>query len=171
MIKIDKQAIAAFRAQLKLERARLDLEITQAFQAWTVRIFRQLVEGSPQWSGNLAANWNYSVGFPSDEYSRIPNKTGDAEYGPKGFFHPDTSQGVYQMGHPLAVNLAMLRMQSQVKGTWRDLVFLTNNTPMDDSADYLVDAIQKGDVKLRTVNAAYLLIDRVVSMESQRTTP
>lgn len=166
MIKVDTSGVAAFRQQMKLEMARLDREITAAFVGWTVEVFRGLVERSPQWSGNMAANWNYSVHTPDFSYTQIANKTGDDGR----IDHWRENQGIFQVGHPLAVGDAMARMQSVPKGTWRDLVYISNATPTEDGWP-LAEAIEEGRVKLRPVNlipGSQQLIAYTIMRESQR---
>lgn len=167
MIQLDTSGVASFRQQMRLEMARLDREISAAFVGWTMEVFRGLVERSPQWSGNMAANWNYSVGSPNWGYTPIPNKTGDDG----GIDHWRMNQGIFQVGHSLAVNAAMSRMTSVPKGTWRDMVHITNATPMDDSDQYLADAIEDQSVRLRPVNiipGSEQLIAYTVLKENQR---
>lgn len=166
MIEIDRSGIERFRRELRLEMARLDREISIAYFKWTVRVFSGLLQDSPQWSGDLTANWNYSVSKPDFSYTRVPNKTGDDGR----IDHWRQNQGVFERGHQLAIQDAMNRMQSVPMPTWRDTVFISNATP-HDAGGYLVDAIESGQVKLRPVNLVQgqaVLIKQTVLRESMR---
>jgi hypothetical protein len=159
MIKVSTSGIAAFNQALSLELARLDREISFIFYRWTIRIFRELVEDSPQWSGDLASNWNYSVGSPDYSYSRSPNKTGDDAR--VDYWRQD--QGVFQRGHPNAVLTAMSRMEMVRPPAWRDTVYFANATPIAPSIP---------NIKIRPVNMVngqVIMIEQVVMRESQKT--
>lgn len=155
--------IAEFRRQLALEMARLDREVSQEYYAWTKRVFKELVEGTPQWSGDTTANWNYSVGAASYRYDRIPNKTGDEakiDYVREDF-------GVFYVGHPYAVDAAMQRMSEVPMPTWRDKVFIANATPIAEQLD-------AGMVKVRPINlvgGVQITLNVVAMKWSQRSTP
>jgi hypothetical protein len=161
--------IAGFRRQLALEMARLDREVSAAYVLWTKRIFMDLVIGTAQWSGNLAANWNYGVKVPDTSYYQIPNKTGDS----KLIDHWREDQGIFYAGHPYAVAMAQARMQEVTPATWRDPVFFTNVTP-DDKGGYLEENIASGKVRLRPVNlvnGAAVTLYTIAMKESQRSRP
>lgn len=167
MIKITGD-IAGFRKQLALEQARLDREISAAYVGWTRRIFAEVVQGSAQWSGDLVANFNYAVGQPDYSYARIANKTGDS----KKIDYWKEDQGVFQAGHPYAVEAAMLRMAEAPVPTWRDPVFISNMTPTEDGSD-LEEALADGRIKVRPVNlvgGVVVTIYTVAMLEAQRTT-
>lgn len=144
--------------------ARLDREISAAYYKWTTRVFADLVNGSPQWSGDMTANWNYSVGEPDFSYTQIANKTGDDGK----IDHWREDQGVFYAGHPYAVDAAMLRMMAVPVPTWRDKVFISNATPIAED----IQVPGTPAIKIRPVN---LVEGQVVTMytvalkESQRT--
>lgn len=160
MIKIDTSGIAAFRKQLALEMARIDREISAAYYLWTVKMFTELVEGSAQWSGNLASNWNYSVGGADYSYTEIPNKRGNST---KINYQDGTHRfGVFEAGANPAVADALSQMKTVPQPTWRDKVYMTNMTPTETGA-YLEEEIAAGRIKLRPVN---LVQGQVVTIES-----
>lgn len=162
--------IKGFRKKLREEHARLDREVSAVYVRWTKRVFMDLVVGTAQWSGNLTANWNYSVTSPDPSYDAIPNKTGDSFR----IDYPAEDFGVFEAGHPLAVAMAQSRMEAVAPPTtWRDPVFFANNTP-DDKGGYLEDNIMAGKVRLRPVNlvnGSAVTLDTIVMKESQRSTP
>lgn len=160
MIQLDTSGIASFMTALNLEMARLDREISFVFYKWTARIFQELVEDTPQWSGDLAANWNYSVNQPDYSYSRIPNKTGDDV---RVDWHLQ-NQGVFERGHPNAVMTAMSKFATVPQPSWRDVVYFANATPI---------APDLPTIKIRPVNLVdgkVVTINEVVLRESQKVT-
>lgn len=40
-----------------------------ALRGISLKLFKHVVQGTPQWSGNLAANWKMTVGVPAAGYS------------------------------------------------------------------------------------------------------
>lgn len=124
MIKIESNA-AVFSQQLAAAIAALDEQVTYEFRRWTHRIFYDLVVNTPQWSGDTAANWRYSIGSPSGAYQAILNKAlGWQDKYKGGDFVP------FQRGHHLAVEGAISRMEDGAQPQWTDKVFFTNNTPI-----------------------------------------
>jgi hypothetical protein len=45
-----------------------------AYRGFAARIFKYVLEGTPQWSGNLVATWRITVGAPASGYSDSPWK-------------------------------------------------------------------------------------------------
>lgn len=155
--------IPAFRKQIAEEMARLDRETSATYFDWTKKVFQDVVEGTPQWSGDTAANWNYSVKSADYRYERIANKTGDS--GKIDYVREDF--GVFYRGHPYAVDEAMQRMSAVPTTTWRDPVFISNDTPIAAQLD-------AGQVKVRPVNlvgGVQITLSLVAMKWSQRNTP
>lgn len=134
--------------------AELEAEINSRYASFTRAVAKSLIETSPQWSGNLTANWNYSVGAPDESYSQIAAKGAVGADRLQKAFHSrfgGTTSGPYYAGHEAAVSHAVTRMNAVKPPTWRDPVYLTNATP-DDEGGYLEETIESGGVKLRPVN-------------------
>lgn len=131
MIKVTSNA-KAFSSQLLAAIEDIDRQLDEQFERWTFRVFKYLVYGTPQWSGDTAANWRYSIGSPSSEYSEIANKAlgwnDDRKYRTDGW-EP------YQVMHHLAAEGAVSRANDGPKPRWRDKVFFTNNTPIAPDLD------------------------------------
>ena len=156
MIRLDTSGIAAFNRAVMLEMARLDLEISQEFVKWTTRICTDLIKGSAQFSGDMTANWNYSVNVPDFSYAETPLKYEYAK--PHSLLTP------LHMGHPDAVNTALAKMQAAQKPTWRDVVYMANATP-------IAEAVQEQRIALRPVNLVAgqaITIDYIVRREQMR---
>ena len=61
MINIDFSGVDAFISAIEVEQARFNNQISTLYQKWVKIIFYDIVELTPQWSGNLAANWYVST--------------------------------------------------------------------------------------------------------------
>ena len=53
---------AAFKARLKAVMPTIEAEINTKYRKLVRKVFTDLVENSPQWSGNLASNWRIGSG-------------------------------------------------------------------------------------------------------------
>lgn len=155
MILVDTSGIDAFCLAAERELARLDREISEAFYTWTWNLFKELVTATPQWSGDLAANWNYSVGTPDMSYRQILNKTGDEP----GIDHWRENQGVFQRGDWRAVEMALARAQGK-RPTWRDTVYFTNATP-------IAQQVEDESIRIRPVNlvAGHVVMARQLALK------
>lgn len=129
----DKQLDAAFSA--------LEVQMSFKFTAFTKEVYKSIVMVSPQWSGNLASNWNYSAGLPDLSYREITEK----DLANSKVFQP------YQVGSDPAVSTSLAKADGTKMVPWRSSVFITNATP-EDKGGYLVNGMSDGSVKLRAVN-------------------
>lgn len=118
----------AFGAQLDALLAEADRQLDAGYQRWSLKVFYDLVVNTPQWSGDTAANWYYSIGMPSMRYQQIMAKS--LMWG-KGY----TSEQPYQRGGLAAVWAAYSRAEDGPMPSWRDKVFFTNNTPIAESLE------------------------------------
>ena len=158
MIKLGFEAggIRQFNSELSLAMAALDLEITRSYVAWTKGIFRDLVMGSPQWSGDLASNWRYGVGAVDYTYNELPNRAAANQMW--------SAADVYERGAEPAVSIGMANFESTRKPTWRDKVYISNSTP-------IAAEVEAHTVKIRPENLLYgqvAMIQFVVEMERLR---
>jgi hypothetical protein len=125
-----------FEKQLALEFGVLELRMTSKYRDFTQQVFKSIVLTSPQWSGNLASNWNYSANSPDTRYKETAEK--------------DESK-IYKVGADPAVSQAISRAEAVAVPSWRIPVYITNTTPADEGG-YLATEIEEGRVKLRPVN-------------------
>jgi hypothetical protein len=65
MLAIDTSGVPEYTAWLDKQAVALRLEVQEVFRSWCVAIHREIAELTPQWSGNLAANWAIDIGSPS----------------------------------------------------------------------------------------------------------
>lgn len=107
LLKLDRHKL---RVQKSIAKAKVDL---------ATRVFTDVVEGSPQWSGNLAANWDIEVGASKASYSPIA-----------GYSVTDWNKGdKYEAGHPLAVSMAMSNLGKLSEVKWNSKINVVNYTP------------------------------------------
>lgn len=139
-----------FSRQLLAAIDRLDEELSFKFQSWTLRVFKDLVIHTPQWSGDTAANWNYSVNSPDGSYHPIIGKA--LHWGKEGWANRPEP---LQRGDRAAVFAAVGRAQGGPMPRWTDKVFFTNNTP-------IADDLETHSVYVRPVN----LVGGAVAMVS-----
>lgn len=120
----------------------------RAVQGLAKELLITLVNNSAQFSGDFAANWNYSVGVPN--YTFRENIFGgrylQVEVGQYGRPVGVTSKLI--MGHQAALKEALAR----VKGSSFQLgqtIYLTNSAAHDDA---YADMIENGTIKFRSGN-------------------
>jgi hypothetical protein len=136
--------IASFLKQIDLAFAEMDRGISREFEQFTKKLFKELVRTTPQWTGDLAAAWNYSIAYPDETYSPLHNKL---EANARWSF-----TNVYQRGMEPAASIPVLKAAS-VHPTWRDVVYFHNPAPIADEVENL-------RVLIRPVN----LVDQRVAM-------
>lgn len=137
--------ISGFIQQLDRAVLELDQGISREFERWTKNVvFKQIVTTTPQWTGDLATSWNYSVHQPDETYSPIPNKVESREVWSKA--------DVYQRGAEPAVSAALHKADG-VHPSWRDVVYIHNPAPIAEQVENL-------RVLIRPVN----LVDGRVAM-------
>ena len=141
MISLSTSKQSAFDAQVDAAFVKLEAEMSLKFAAFTHKVFRSIVLTSPQWSGNLTSNWNYSIKAPDESYSEIAEK----ELSQVRNYDP------FEVGSNPATGRVLAKVAAAAVPSWRDTVYITNATP-NESTGYLVDSIIAGKVNLRPVN-------------------
>ncbi|WP_454735369.1 hypothetical protein [Cupriavidus necator] len=120
--------LSEFNSALDSALAAMEREVTHSLRGFAVTVFRELVENSPQWSGNLAANWNIGINVPSHEYTELVDKAGSwyghADQQHHGDFVAHVRGAHYAVGVSIGKNLPRTRAIGL-----RDTVFINNNTP------------------------------------------
>jgi hypothetical protein len=124
-------------------------EVSRKFHRWTLLVMRDLVMNTPQWSGDTAANWNYSVGMPDGSYTPIIAKA--LAWAPE----PGMERSIEprQRGDMAAVWAAMARAEDGPEPRYDQKVYLTNNTP-------IAPLLEAQQVPVRPVN----LVNGAVAM-------
>ena len=107
---------AAFKARLKAVMPTIEAEINTKYRKLVRKVFTDLVENSPQWSGNLASNWRIGSGG----YAQI---TG---YNPQDWY----KENPYQVGSDPAVAMTLMREVPKLDAiTYKSPVRIFNPTP------------------------------------------
>ena len=71
MLKIKAKNIDGFIAKLRKHQLIVEGQVTETKRRLVRDIFTDLVEGSPQWSGNLASNWYIEFHGNAGRYKKI----------------------------------------------------------------------------------------------------
>ena len=71
MLKIKAKNIDGFIAKLKKHQLIVEGQVTETKRRLVRDVFTDLVEGSPQWSGNLASNWYIEFHGNTGGYKKI----------------------------------------------------------------------------------------------------
>ncbi len=128
MIQMEIKGADAFRAALQAALVQIPAEVSFRYARWTMRVFEDLVKNTPQWSGDTAANWNYSVDAPEDEYRKIIAK--DVYWDKEGKHPPYNRPEPLQRGDWAAVWAALSRAQDKTAPRFDQKVYFTNQTPI-----------------------------------------
>lgn len=152
MISVSVKGAGPFVAHLKALRMQTENYVSTEFAKWTVKIFRDLVQNTPQWSGDTAANWRYAVGAPDGSYTQVPDK---AIMWPLPDSFKNGTDDPFQRGAWRAVQTALERQALVPAPRYDQKVFFSNNTPVAPD-------LESNSVYIRPVN----LVDGVVAMVS-----
>ena len=128
MLEIDTSGVPAFTSWLDAEVVRVELELRQLYRAWAVKIFSTIVELSPQWSGNLAANWfieaNHATATPQ-WIAGPPHAQNGVTRGPP----------LYSRGMAPATDISMARAAAAPIFSLRDTVYIHNPVDYADEVE------------------------------------
>ena len=114
--------VAAFQAALRKELARVNLEIATAYRKWALVIHADIVRLTPQWGGNLAANWYIDVGAPSSSAQDLGDPSVRNYKEPRS----TTSQPPYARGMDPAVGISLARAKQLALPSLHDRLFIHN---------------------------------------------
>lgn len=119
MVELDTSGIDAFLLQLDALQKSFNLQVNARYQHWIETIFTDIVELTPQWSGNLAANWYVGPDALSATESTIAAKA--------AMWPLDIYAVPHERGDAEAVNVSLARMAEQ-KFNWAEQVYIYNPT-------------------------------------------
>lgn len=144
MINIDFSGVDAFISAIEVEQARFNNQISTLYQKWVKIIFYDIVELTPQWSGNLAANWYVSTSSAQGPEQTIPAKA--AMWPLPAFVEP------HQRGDAEAVDISKSHFDDVIFG-YHDQVYIYNPTA-------IAPQVEEQSIYIRGVN----LLDGRVAM-------
>ena len=120
MLKVKAKNIDGFIAKLKKHKLLVQGQVAETKRRLVRDIFTDLVQGSPQWSGNLASNWYIEFHGNEGRYSKI------AGYKPKDWKRDDP----YHAGDDPAVSKTLMRELPKIANIrWNSKVQIVNYAP------------------------------------------
>lgn len=143
MVDIDFSGVDAFLAQLETAQKAFNNQLTEKYREWVKAIFYDIIELTPQWSGNLAANWFISTSSESGAEETIPEKE---EYWP---LRPGTEP--HRRGDAEAVDISKARFDPSFG--YSEQIFIFNPTE-------IAPQVEAQSIYIRGVN----LLDGRVAM-------
>ena len=130
MIAIDTSGVPAYVKWLEAEALRLRFEVRQIYRKWAISIHAEIAELTPQWSGNLAANWAIDIGGATTEatYYTGPSYDQPIEEGTRGA--PWFSRGMEP-----AVGISLARGKALNLPALSDSIYIHNPVAYADSVE------------------------------------
>lgn len=120
MLKVKAKNIDGFIAKLKKHKLIVEGKVAETKRNLVRDIFIDVVQGSPQWSGNLASNWYIEFHSNKGRYSKISG------YKTKAWNRDDP----YQVGDDPAVSRTLMRELPKIADIrWNSKVQIVNYTP------------------------------------------
>lgn len=144
MLEVDITGVPAYTRWLAEQALALKAEVLRKYRAWALHIHRDITELTPQWSGNLAANWALDVGSPSSTAQELGDPTVRR---PGSTDSPAFGADPYSRGMEPAVQLSLARAQ---RAGWAGLAsayFIHN--PVEYADEVEEDA---GERPIRAIN-------------------
>lgn len=109
MLEVNTSGIDAYVSWLRAEMKAIKKEVRLVFREWALTIHADITDLTPQWSGNLAANWVVEIGGTSQSALAYAGPVGDQPYKPLG----RGGQGpIYSRGMDPAVSFSIARAQA-----------------------------------------------------------
>lgn len=130
MIAVDTSGVPAYVKWLEAEALRLRLEVRQVYRKWAMSIHAEIAELTPQWSGNLAANWAIDIGgtLTDATYYTGPSYDQPIEEGTRG-------GPLFSRGMEPAVSLSLERGKSFGLPNLSDSIYIHNPVAYADSVE------------------------------------
>ena len=143
MLKIKAKNIDGFIAKLKKHQLIVEGRVTETKRRLVRDIFTDLVQGSPQWSGNLASNWYIEFHGNTGGYSKIEG------YKDKNWYRKNP----YHVGEDPAVIKTLNRELPKIADIrWNSKIQIVNYAPYAASVEMGVGPEGR---KIRDVNYKY----------------
>jgi hypothetical protein len=124
----------------------LNKSVSDFYRGWTVKMYRQAVWTTPQWTGNAASNWNYGVGTIDTSYTSAKLKS----------LWKEATQ-VHKRGDEVAVQESFIRNKGKdtavvVMGGKLPDIFISNHSKSLSGESYAGYLEENPNNFLRTVN-------------------
>jgi len=116
LVDVDISGLGAFLSALEAEEKAFTNHIDEKYREWVRVIFYDIIELTPQWSGNLAANWFMSTTSDSG---------GEETIAAKAYLWPlPVGAQPHRRGDPEAVAISKARFDSSF--SYKEPVFIFN---------------------------------------------
>jgi hypothetical protein len=135
MLEVDTSGIRAYVQWMRSEMRRVETEVRTVYRQWALTIHADIADLSPQWSGNLAANWVIEANGTSAAALYIAGAPGNQPYrdGGRGGQGP-----VYSRGMDPAVSVAIARAKNLPLPALSDVLYIHN--PVTYAGDIEMDS-------------------------------
>ena len=122
---ISMSSAHAILSDAKLVQARLEGKVTAEYRGAVAEMFADLVQVTPQWSGNLVSNWFIKIGDGRNPaYREIP------AYSTTWAGPGEANKGVQKMGNDPAVTATLVREMPKLDALrWNQKVTFVNRAP------------------------------------------
>ncbi len=144
MLDIDTSGVAAFAKLLRAEAAAIRTEVRRVFREWAVHIHADIATLSPQWSGNLAANWAIDLNAATSTAQELGDPLVRTHYAPAS---PAYGRAPYSRGMLPAVEIALQRGASFQMPKLTDTIVIHNPVEYADEVE-----ADSGPRRIRAVN-------------------
>lgn len=144
MVELDTSGIDQFLRELEEEQRSMNAWVQLKYYLLVQIVFSEILHGTPQWSGNLAANWYVGVNSMPESEHTIPEKAAFWD-------SPTHAVEPHQMGDAPAMSISEPRVEGLVFSIYDD-VYIYNPTE-------IAPAVEAHSIYIRPVN---LLDGRVV---------
>lgn len=109
MLAIDLSGLEAYLPWLDAQPSRITTWFREVYRDWAIHLHGEITELTPQWSGNLAANWALDVGAPSTAAVNYVGPSGDVPFGVGG---RGGKGGLFSRGDSPAVEVSFARAKA-----------------------------------------------------------
>lgn len=146
MLAVKTPGLERMLAKLRKHKDYVKRSIAHSKLTLAGQVFKSVVEGSPQWSGNLASNWRIDIGSNRAIYKEL------STYDPVNWH----TQIPYFAGHERAVGIAMGqhfgKSGSIVANYWNKKIYVSNATPYAAEVEL---GVAPEDFSIRPENYTY----------------
>lgn len=144
MLEIDTSQVPSYVKWLREQARGLELEVRETYRAWAVHIHADIAVLTPQWSGNLAANW--AIDLNAKTYTA--QELGDPEVRPAGSdISPVFGRDPYSRGMLPAVDDSLERGRKFTLPKLTDVIYIHN--PVSYAMDIETDT---SSPRVRAIN-------------------
>ena len=145
MLALDVSGVEAYAAWLDQQAAALLLDVRNTYREWALALHAEITMLTPQWSGNLAANWMLELGAAGRGAAYIAGPARDQVMAPGG---RGGQGGLYSRGMYPAVGISIERAERVGMPALADEFYIHNPVDYaqsieDDTNDPAVRAINR----------------------------